>query len=548
MKKICLLMMVFLLGACTNEKPAEIEAIDVKEEVSRKEEEKIITHIDEDKKETVYVSADAYGNIRKCEVEVILKSEGENNIEDVSDLKNIRNTGSDESFTCRDGVLLFENKGEDIHYKGQSEKPLPVDVKISYYLNNREIEVDELAGKSGRVKIRFDYSNNTLNENGMIAPFMAVSMVMLDSDKFSDIEVKNGKLLQMGDSKVALITSLPDLADKLKLRNYELTRDIKLENYGYIEADVHDFSLDYTVTLLSNGLLKELKDEDLNDLLDFAEKTEDFKKDANELTDNTGKLYDASIKIKNAMSKYVDGVQKIGEGMSSAADGGDQLKQTIDLLNSLPQTVSMLQSVNEEIAADKDENNEAGLISAIRRIVPEESAGEEEKEKIRNIREALEKYFFSIDENISSAVLENEDAQAYLYGEGQETLKLMFMNYISNVTFRETLKAVVAGAEGLSSGLNTLKEGTFALSGYNSEIKNGLSELADAAKEFDDGMKDFVNNDINDFLKLGGSSLRTVINNARAMKIIDENYGCFTGLMEGKKGSVTFIIETDEIK
>ena len=548
MKKICLLMMVFLLGACTNEKPAEIEAIDVKEEVSRKEEEKIITHIDEDKKETVYASADAYGNIRKCEVEVILKSKGENNIEDVSDLKNIRNTGSDESFTYRDGVLLFENKGEDIHYKGQSEKPLPVDVKISYYLNNREIEVDELAGKSGRVKIRFDYSNNTLNENGMIAPFMAVSMVMLDGDKFSDIEVKNGKLLQMGDSKVALITSLPDLADKLKLRNYELTRDIKLENYGYIETDVHDFSLDYTVTLLSNGLLKELKDEDLNDLLDFAEKTEDFKKDANELTDNTGKLYDASIKIKNAMFKYVDGVQKIGEGMSSAADGGDQLKQAIDLLNSLPQTVSMLQSVNEEIAADKDENNEAGLISAIRRIVPQESTGEEEKEKIRNIREALEKYFFSIDENISSAVLENEDAQAYLYGEGQETLKLMFMNYISNVTFRETLKAVVAGAEGLSSGLNTLKEGTFALSGYNSEIKNGLSELADAAKEFDDGMKDFVNNDINNFLKLGGSSLRTVINNARAMKIIDENYGCFTGLMEGKKGSVTFIIETDEIK
>ncbi|MBR3250648.1 MAG: hypothetical protein IKF80_02975, partial [Erysipelotrichaceae bacterium] len=254
------------------------------------------------------------------------------------------------------------------------------------------------------------------------------------------------------------------------------------------------------------------------------------------------------IKIKNAMFKYVDGVQKIGEGMSSAADGGDQLKQAIDLLNSLPQTVSMLQSVNEEIAADKDENNEAGLISAIRRIVPQESTGEEEKEKIRNIREALEKYFFSIDENISSAVLENEDAQAYLYGEGQETLKLMFMNYISNVTFRETLKAVVAGAEGLSSGLNTLKEGTFALSGYNSEIKNGLSELADAAKEFDDGMKDFVNNDINNFLKLGGSSLRTVINNARAMKIIDENYGCFTGLMEGKKGSVTFIIETDEIK
>lgn len=44
---------------------------------------------------------------------------------------------------------------------GQVNEELPVDVKITYKLDGEEIEPSELAGKSGKVTIRFDYTNNT---------------------------------------------------------------------------------------------------------------------------------------------------------------------------------------------------------------------------------------------------------------------------------------------------------------------------------------------------------------------------------------------------
>lgn len=56
-------------------------------------------------------------------------------------------------------MVIWENHGEDIQYKGTSTDALPVDVKITYYLNDKQVTADELKGQSGKVRIRFDYTN-----------------------------------------------------------------------------------------------------------------------------------------------------------------------------------------------------------------------------------------------------------------------------------------------------------------------------------------------------------------------------------------------------
>lgn len=53
-----------------------------------------------------------------------------------------------------------EADGEAQAAQTQEQKELPVDVRISYRLNGRKIAPEELAGKSGRVEIRIDYTNN----------------------------------------------------------------------------------------------------------------------------------------------------------------------------------------------------------------------------------------------------------------------------------------------------------------------------------------------------------------------------------------------------
>ena len=69
-----------------------------------------------DKEETVYVKADADGTPNKITVETVLRApENGEKIADVSTLSDIRNTEGDEEFTKdADGVLWWENKGEDL--------------------------------------------------------------------------------------------------------------------------------------------------------------------------------------------------------------------------------------------------------------------------------------------------------------------------------------------------------------------------------------------------------------------------------------------------
>jgi len=147
-----------------------------------------------DKVETVYVNADAEGTADKITVSEQLKNRGDGDIEDYSNLKNIKNVKGDEEFTQNaDGSLTWTNSGEDIFYQGESDEELPVSVKVSYYLDGKQISPEELAGKSGRVRIRFDYTNHTADtvkvdkkDVKVQTPFTIISAMILPSDNFSN--------------------------------------------------------------------------------------------------------------------------------------------------------------------------------------------------------------------------------------------------------------------------------------------------------------------------------------------------------------------------
>ena len=109
---------------------------------------------DADKSETVYVKADASGTIHEIKVQTDLKNTGTSKeIKDFSTLKDIKNTKGNESFTqSSDGTITWENKGADIHYEGTSTEELPINVKISYTLDGKSIQPEDLSGKSGNLE------------------------------------------------------------------------------------------------------------------------------------------------------------------------------------------------------------------------------------------------------------------------------------------------------------------------------------------------------------------------------------------------------------
>lgn len=207
---------------------------------------------DVDKAETVYVKAAADGSTQEITVQTDLKNDSSSDqIADYSELTDIKNTeGSEEFIQESDGSILWENNGEDIHYEGTSDAELPVTVSITYYLDGTEISAEELAGKSGSLRIRFDYTNHTsqtVSVNGKNeetpVPFAVLSAVLLSEETASDVAVTNGKILSMNGQTVILGYACPGLTESLGLSGYELTEDISVPEYVEVTADVTDFEL-----------------------------------------------------------------------------------------------------------------------------------------------------------------------------------------------------------------------------------------------------------------------------------------------------------------
>ena len=296
---------------------------DTKEQSSEKQSDE-----EKDKTETVYAKADADGTVNEVTVNTVLKNKNEKKIQDYSNLTDIKNITGDEEYTKQsDGKILWDNQGEDIEYEGKSSEQLPVTVQISYFLEDKEVSPKELAGKSGSLKIRFDYENHTKEEtnvNGkkveLPVPFAAISALLLSEDNATNIEVKNGKVISLDGQNLIIGYACPGLAKNLNLSDSELTKDIELPEYVEVTADVTDFELDFTATVFSSGLLSDLDEENLDDL--------------DETSDNMDKIQEASGKLKDGSGKLLDGMKTYDEYMKQYLSGVDSLKEGVDVLKS----------------------------------------------------------------------------------------------------------------------------------------------------------------------------------------------------------------------
>lgn len=174
-----------------------------------------------DKSETVYAKANADGTVTETTVEAVLKARDGATIPDVAALRDIINKEGDEEYTTgADNALTWQNSGSAITYEGKSDAALPVTTRVTYYLNGVETAPDDLAGQSGRVRIRFDYTNHTREtvtvdgqEYTVSVPFTAITAVILDGDKFSNVEADNGKVIELDGQTAVLGTAMPGLAD-----------------------------------------------------------------------------------------------------------------------------------------------------------------------------------------------------------------------------------------------------------------------------------------------------------------------------------------------
>lgn len=215
------------------------------------------------KNETVYVIADASGAAKKIIVSDWLKGvDTKGKVKDVSKLKDVKNVKGDETYTVNeDNAYEWAANGDDIYYQGTGTTELPVKLKLSYKLNGKTVSADEIAGKSGKVTIRIDYENTQKEKvkiNGKTqevnVPFLMLSGMILDDDKFKNVEVSNGKAINDGTRTIVAGFALPGMQDSLDIDKDEM----EIPDYVEITADTTDFELSTTMTVAMNDIFNDV--------------------------------------------------------------------------------------------------------------------------------------------------------------------------------------------------------------------------------------------------------------------------------------------------
>ena len=324
------------------------------------------------KDETVYVFAGADGSTNKIIVSDWLKNpDGESSLKDFSELKNIENVKGDETFSLSGKEVTWNADGNDIYYQGEISKELPISMNIKYTLDGKEVSPKELAGKSGHVVIRYEYTNNQLEkvelngkEQEVYVPFAVLTGMVLDNDIFKNVEVTNGKLINDGNRSAVVGMAFPSLQENLKIDKDKF----EIPDYFEVSADVKNFSLTNTVTLATNEVFNNIsfsKSDELSNLSDSMTKLSDA---MTQLMDGSSKLYDGLDSLLTKSNELVSGINSLSAGSDKLKNGVQSLSSGANTLSdgtkSLYSGLSELQSNSAELNAGAEQVFESLLSMA----------------------------------------------------------------------------------------------------------------------------------------------------------------------------------------
>lgn len=356
-----------LLGTCAYETSLQADAQEVDTQELKEAAEQVIgdsTVIEEGtvyKDESVYVKADADGSVKETTVTEWLKNPGTGAVEDVTALQDIENVKGEETYTqSGSDEMSWKSEGKDIYYQGTTEQKLPVNVKITYQLDGKDISPKELKGKNGKLQMKIQYENQakeTVEVSGeeveMYTPFTMVTAMMLPGDAYTNVTIDNGRILSDGDKNIVVGLGFPGLEENLNLSSEDL--DIEIPDSITITADVKDASVGPTVTVASADILDQVGLDEIDSFDGLGDSVDELENAAQQLTEGSAQAADGSNALKTGVGALADGVNtlnsKSGEltkgvndlaegvnaytgGVSSLVAGSSQVKDGVDALKS----------------------------------------------------------------------------------------------------------------------------------------------------------------------------------------------------------------------
>lgn len=283
------------------------------------------------KDETVYGKLDSEGNVYETKVTDHLKNNDEVQVlKDMSELLNIKNINGDESFDSENSnILKWNSNGNDIYYEGENKKELPIDCMIKYELDGKEISVNDLAGKSGNVKITLEYKNkdsHIVKINGedetMYTPFVIMTGIVLDNTKAKNISITNGKTMDNGNKTLLTGVTCPGLQESLGLDESEIDIPSRIE----ITFEASDFEMN---NIVSYAVPKIIEQSDFSVL----DKLNDLYSKVSILSDSSKMLVQGVRELQVGVNTYVEKNKEFGSAIDTLQNGISTVNDNYGLLD-----------------------------------------------------------------------------------------------------------------------------------------------------------------------------------------------------------------------
>lgn len=412
-------------------------------------------------------------------------------------------------------------------YDGAEE--LPFGFKVTYYLDGQEINGKDLAGKSGHIKIVYNY-DSTAKYQGKFIPFLAVTGITLDNTKFSNVKVSNGKIISEASGNY-IITGY-----SLAGVNANLNTDLLPESFT-LEADTTNFKLENTYTVFMNEILADLDTSKLSDL-------DGIISSLNQLSDGVNKIVNGATDLSNGLGDALNGTKQLHDGSKTLASG---------LKDALVGSKKAAAGANElKTGLDTITDYNDSLEKGANKVIKNTLTGLNANPTIQYILGQLQiteitakNYTTVLPQIIAIIKAQSGDTTEIENAKGLLDLSTGIIGYTTNVA------TAASGASELASGLTTLSAGLTKLSDGATTLSNGLGSLVEGeTKLYDgsvvlkDGLTTLKTSGIDKLVNFANKDLASFTRNARATVNAAASYKNFGNT---NAESVKFIIKTPSI-
>lgn len=273
------------------------------------------------KSETVYVTVEG-NEIKDKSVSVWLNSDKNIKANDKSNLTNVKDLKTDKELKSENGYLKLDENKKDIYYKGDTDKKLPVDVSVKYFLDGKEMKASELEGKSGHLKIVITSKNNRYEKKtidgqsrNVYSPYVVVAAMTFDDEKVNNVSSDDVKIVKDGKNEIVTTVMTPGMKQNLSGIVEDKNLD-KFKDEVSVEMDIKDYKPVEIYSVITNEFFQEKKNIDSLDKLQNGVK---------ELQDNSQKLVDASVKLSEGQDKLNSGISQMQTGVTKLHSGSQKL-------------------------------------------------------------------------------------------------------------------------------------------------------------------------------------------------------------------------------